>query len=130
LTHAKIALRASARVAKCLRPSSFFSVANHDSATAFIEAVADAADRRLDPGLGEPVGVTDRGVLHPGVGVVDQPLGGAVPAALIDGLLEGVQRQVGAQVAGGAPPYDAAGERVDDEPDVDKPCPRCDLRQI
>ncbi len=36
-------------------------------------AVADAADRRLDAGLGQAFGVFDRDILAAAVAVVDQP---------------------------------------------------------
>ena len=67
-----------------------------------IEAVASGSDRGHRSVLGEPFGVTDSEVLHPTVGVVDQPLQDrplAVPFP--DRLLQRIQRQVGLQGTGG-----------------------------
>jgi hypothetical protein len=37
-----------------------------------VVAVADAADRRHQAGLGKPLGVLDRDILHAAIGVVDE----------------------------------------------------------
>ena len=45
-------------------------------------AVADAADRRLDPGLGKPFGVADRDVLAAAIGVMDEAAAARRPACM------------------------------------------------
>lgn len=47
-----------------------------------------------------------------------------------DGVLEGIQRQIGAQRAGHSPADDAAGEQIHHEGDIDEPGPRRDVRDV
>jgi len=71
--------------------------ADHGFGQRVVEGVADRADRGFDSGLGEPLGVANGEVLTATVAVMDQP---RVPAglAVVDGLLERVQREVGPKV--------------------------------
>jgi hypothetical protein len=49
------------------------------------------------------------------VAVMDEAVEAVAAAPVVDGHLQGVDGQVGAQRAGGLPPDDRAGEHVDDE---------------
>ena len=60
--------------------------------------IAHAPHRLLDAGLGQTLGVADGEILRPAVTVVDQGIARA-DRALVQGLLERVERQVGAQRA-------------------------------
>ena len=51
-----------------------------------IVGVADAADRRLDAGFGQALGVTDRDVLHPTIAMMDQSIL-VGHCTLVEGLL-------------------------------------------
>ncbi len=55
-----------------------------------VVAVADAADGRLDTGLGEPLGVADRQVLRAPIAMVHEPTT-LVGTALVQGLLQSVE---------------------------------------
>ena len=65
-------------------------------------AVSDAADRRLDPGLGEPFGVLDGHVLAAAVAVVDEAAA-MNRAPVVQGLFKRVQDEAGMGCAAGAP---------------------------
>ncbi len=52
--------------------------------------VANTPNRRLDPGLGEALGIFDRHILAAAIAVVDQPTTMG-RSAIVDGLLECVQ---------------------------------------
>ena len=56
--------------------------------------IAATADRRLDPGLDQSLGVADREILRPPVAMMDQR---AVGLPVVQRLLQGVEREVGAQ---------------------------------
>src|SRR5271156_6638690 len=94
-----------------------------------VVAVADAADRRLDPGLDQAFGVTDRDVLDPAIAVMHQP---ALTdrAAIAQGLLQGVEHEVRTRRARYAPADDAPGKGVDDEGDIDKALPGGDVGKV
>jgi hypothetical protein len=54
-----------------------------------VVAVADAADRRLDPSVGEAFRIADRDVLHATIAVVDQtaaPDGTTIMQCLLPGI--------------------------------------------
>jgi hypothetical protein len=53
--------------------------------------------------------------LHLAVAVMDETLEVVGPGSVVDGLLQGVDRQVRAQRSGCLPAHDHAGEHVDDE---------------
>ena len=61
-----------------------------------VVAVADAPDRGLDAGLGQPLRIADRQVLHASVTVVNQRLTWS-HSAVMQCLLTRIQREVGAQ---------------------------------
>src|SRR5208283_2425012 len=90
-----------------------------------VVAVADAADGRLDAGLGEALGVFDRDVLHAAVAVMDEGAA-AKGTALAQSLLERVEHEARMRRARGAPPDDTPGEGVDDEGDIDEAGPSPD----
>jgi hypothetical protein len=78
-----------------------------------VVAVPDAADRRLQTGLGEPLGVLDRDILDAAIAVVDQPVA-ANGTAFVEGLLERVEHQAGRGRTGHPPAPSvqrSAGER-------------------
>ncbi len=76
--------------------------------------VADAADGRLDAGLGQTFGVADRDVLHAAITVMHEttPLQGV---AIVEGLLQGIEHKVGSCRTRYSPTDDAPREGVDDE---------------
>src|SRR3712207_5821185 len=71
-----------------------------------VVGIADAADRRLDAGFGEPVGVLDGNVLSPAVGVMDEAAAFGRPA-VVERLLQGVQNEPGVGGARHPPANDA-----------------------
>ncbi len=83
--------------------------------------VAAAPDRGHGPGLGEPLGVADREVLHPTIAVMDEPVEGSLPRP--QRLLKGVEREVSPQRARRLPADDGARVDVDDEGDVSEARP-------
>ena len=60
--------------------------------------------------------------------MVHEALAGAL--ALPDGHLQGVQGEIGAQMAGRLPADDEAAEDVEDERDVDEAGPGTDIREV
>src|SRR3954447_20503556 len=88
-----------------------------------VVAVPDAADRRLDPRLGEPLGIFNREVLHPAITVVDEAAASDGPA-FVQGLLQRIQHKAGVRRAGDTPADDTPRKDVDNKGDVDKtgPC--------
>ena len=59
-----------------------------------VKGVADAADGRLDAGLGEALGVFDRDVLAAPVAVVNET-GAMHRPPLMEGLLQGIEHESG-----------------------------------
>ena len=57
-----------------------------------VVAVADAADRRHEAGLGETLGVLDRDVLHAAIGVVDETAAGD-GLSIVERLLQRVEHE-------------------------------------
>src|SRR5207237_7936230 len=94
-----------------------------------IVRIARAANRRLDPGFREALGVSDRQVLHAAIAVMDQRLG-AGERTIVERLLESIERQIISQRTRHAPADNPAGEPVDDEPDVGEAPPRRHVRQV
>ncbi len=94
-----------------------------------VVAVADAADRGLDAGLGEALGVADRDVLHAAVAVVDEAAA-LHGAAVVQRLLQGIEDEAGMGRARYPPADDAPGEGVDDEGDVDEALPGRDVGEV
>ena len=91
--------------------------------------IAAAADRRLDAGVGQALGVAHREILAAAIAVMHQVADGVV-AAVVDRLLERIEHEVGPQRRRDAPADDAAREDVDDERDVDEAAPRRDVREV
>lgn len=86
-----------------------------------VVAVADTADRRLDAGLGEALGVLDRHVLRPTVAMMDQAAT-VGRSAIVERLFERIEDGAGVRRPAGAPAYNPSGVGIDDEGDVDEPC--------
>jgi hypothetical protein len=87
-----------------------------------VVAVADTADRRPDAGLGETLGVLDKHILRPTVAMMDQ----AAPAgrtAIVERLFECIRDEAGVRCPAGGPAYDSSGQGINDEGDIDEPCP-------
>jgi len=57
-----------------------------------VVAVADAADRRFDPGLGKPLGVADRAILAATISVMDKATATRRPACM-ECLLQRIQNE-------------------------------------
>jgi hypothetical protein len=92
-------------------------------------AVADAADRGFDPGLGEALGVLDADVLRAAVRVMDQAAMALRPP-FVQGLLQRVENEAGMGGAADAPADNPPGIGVDDEGDVHKPRPGGDIGEV
>jgi hypothetical protein len=85
-----------------------------------VVAVADAADRGLDPGLGEALGVLDKHILRPAVAMMDEaaPMG---RPAIVKRLLQGIEDEAGMGRPACSPANDPPSIGVDNEGDVDEP---------
>ena len=92
-------------------------------------AVALAADRRLNAGLCQALGVADRNVLRAAIRMMDQT---GIPPRLasIERLLQRIQNEIGAYRTTDAPADDPAGKDTDDEGDIDKTCPGGNVGEI
>jgi hypothetical protein len=88
-----------------------------------------ATHRRLDPGLGQPLGVANRQVLHSAVAVVNRTLP-FTERPVVERLLKGVRRKVAPQRARNAPSDDSPRVGVDHEGDVGEAAPGCDVGQV
>ena len=88
-----------------------------------------AADRRLDAGLGQPFRVPDRQVLHAPIAVVDQRLR-LDERAIVEHLLQRIERKVAAQRGRRPPADDPTREHVDDDRHVYEPASGGDVRQV
>src|SRR3954470_7043978 len=82
-----------------------------------VVAVTDAADRRLAPCLGKPLGILDRDVLHTAITVVDEAAAPDGPG-LLQGLPQRVQHEAGMSGAGDTPADNTPRKNVDDEGDI------------
>jgi hypothetical protein len=92
-------------------------------------AVADTADRRLDPGLGQALGVLDRDVLAAAVAVVDEAAAMDGPP-IMESLLQGIEHEAGMGRPADPPANDIAGVDVDHEGDIDEPRPGRDVSEV
>ncbi len=92
-------------------------------------AIADAADGRLDTGLGQALSVFDRDILAAAVAMVDQPATMFRPA-LVQSLLERIEHEGGMRGAADPPAYDVSGKHVDDEGDIDEALPGRHIGEI
>ena len=91
--------------------------------------VADAADGRLDPGFGEPLGVLDRNVLGAAIAMMNEAAAAGRPSVM-ERLFEGVQDEVGVRRPAGSPADDPPRVGVDDEGDIDEAGPGRDIGKI
>src|SRR6185295_20415463 len=91
--------------------------------------VAAAADGRLDAGVGQPFRIPHRHVLRAAIAVMNQ-IAGMDVAAVIDGLVQGIEDKISHQGRGDAPADDASREDIDDERDIDKAPPGRNVREI
>jgi len=82
--------------------------ADHTFGKGIVVGVADAADRRLDPDLGQALGVLDGNVLDAPVAVMDQPITLQWPPVM-ERLLQRIQHEACLQGAGHPPADDPAG---------------------
>src|SRR5579863_1133046 len=94
-----------------------------------VVAVADAADRRLQPGFDQPFGVFDRNVLHAAIAVVNQAAASDRPT-LVERLLQRIEHETGVGRTRDAPAHDPPGESIDDEGDVDEALPSRDEGKV
>ena len=91
--------------------------------------VADAAHRRLNPGLHQPLGVLDRDVLASAVAVVNQAAAMSGPS-VVQRLLQSVEHEVGVRRPADAPADDIAGIDIDHERHVDEARPGGDISEV
>ena len=94
-----------------------------------VVAVADAADRRLDAGLGQALGVLDRDVLAAAIAVVDEPAAMDRPP-IMQSLLQRIEHEARMRRARHPPADDPAGIGIDDEGDVDEAGPGRDIGEV
>ena len=91
--------------------------------------VANTPDRRLDPGLGEALGIFDRHILATAIAVVDQPAT-VGRTTIMDGLLERIQDEARMRRPADPPTHDIAGINVDDEGHINEACPCRDIGKV
>ena len=92
-------------------------------------AVADPANRGLDPGLGEALGVLDGHILRPAVAMMDEPAPMGRPT-IVKRLFQGIEDEAGMSCPAGPPTDDPPGIGIDDECDVDEPRPGRDVGEV
>src|SRR6185437_11745926 len=91
--------------------------------------VADAADGRLDPGFGEPLGVFDRDILGAAIAMMNEAAAAGRPSVM-KRLFQSVQDKVRMGCPAGPPTDDPPGVGVDDEGDIDEAGPGRDIGEI
>ena len=91
--------------------------------------VADAADGRLDPGFGEPLGVFDRNILGAAIAMMNEAAAAGRPSVM-KRLFQSVQDKVRGGCPAGPPTDDPPGVGVDDEGDIDEAGPGRDIGEI
>ena len=94
-----------------------------------VVAVADAADRWLDAGLGEALGVFYRDVLNATVAMMDEAAAMNRPT-IMQRLLERVEHEARMRRARGAPADDPPSEGVDHESHIDEALPSFNIGKI
>jgi len=102
---------------------------NHRFGESVVVGISDAADGRLDAGLGETLGVANAHILRPSVGMAHEPAAGEGPS-LMKSLLQGVEDEVRPRRARHAPTDNLPGEDIDDEGDVDEAGPGRDIGEV
>jgi hypothetical protein len=98
-----------------------FEQADDGFGEGIIVAVAEASDRGLDPGLGQPFRVPDADVLPASVAMMGQAA--LRRAAVMQRLFQGIEDKACMSRPRDPPADNAAGEDVDDEGDVHKALP-------
>ena len=93
-----------------------------------VVAVADAADRGLDPGLEQAFRVPNAEVLPTPVAMMGQAA--LRRAAVMQGLFQGIEDKARMRRPRDPPADDAAGEDVDDEGGIDEALPGRDVGEI
>lgn len=86
-----------------------------------VVAVADAADRWLDPGLGKPFAVSDRDVLATAIGVMDETAA-ARRSAIMECLFERIEQTSAIDNVDGSPPLPQDCLRMGWEKSHDRKC--------
>ena len=94
-----------------------------------VVAVADAADRRLDAGLGQALGVFECDVLAASVAMMHEPAAMDGPS-IVQGLLQSIEHEAGMRRPAHPPADDPAGIGVDDEGHVDEAGPGRDIGEV
>src|SRR5690606_3223976 len=104
----------SASIASSTRPTSSTPCRTCSSCVVCVVVrVADAADRGLDAGLGQALGVFDRDVLHAPVRVMDEPATAHRPS-FMQRLFERIEDEAGMRRPAHPPADDAPGKGVDE----------------
>ena len=85
-------------------------------------AVADTADRRLNPGLKQPFRILNGYILAAPVAVMDQAAAMQGPPVM-QSLLQRIKHEPRMRRAADAPADDPAGKGIDDEGDINKASP-------
>lgn len=96
--------------------------ADHRLDQSVIVGIPDAAHGRFDARRGEALGVADAHVLRSAVGMADEAAAGQ-GAALVQGLIQGIEYEVHPHRSGHAPAHDPASKDVDHEGRVDEAAP-------
>lgn len=87
-----------------------------------VVTVALAADRRLDAGFRQTLGIADGNILRSPVGVMDQG-GVTLGLAGVKCLFQGIKNEVCTHRSADPPTDDTAGKNVNDKGDIDESLP-------
>ena len=124
----KTAWRASALVGQERRStSSLFEGLEEGFADGVVVGAAAVSHRELDPGLAAAPAERERDVLRALVGVMDESWLGS---AAVDGHLEGVDDELGAEVVGDRPADDPARVAVEHDRDVEPALPGAHVADV
>lgn len=94
-----------------------------------VVAVANAADRRLDPGFSQTLAVIDRDVLASTIAVVDQAAA-INRLALVQSLLDRVKQEARMRRSRDVPANYPSGIGIDDEGQIDETIPGANLIEV
>jgi hypothetical protein len=92
-------------------------------------AIADTADRRLNPGFKQPFRILNGYILAAPVAVMDQAAAMQGPPVM-QSLLQRIKHEPGMRRAADAPADDPAGKGINDEGDIDKASPGRDISKV
>ncbi len=92
-------------------------------------AIADTADRRLNPGLKQPFRILNGYILAAPVAVMDQAAAMQGPPVM-QSLLQRIKHEPRMRRAADAPADDPAGKGINDEGDIDKASPGRDISKV